>query len=250
MRNLGAQLYTVRDKLTDYPQILDTLQAIRDIGYTSVQLFGAPELLKSCAQAAFDTGLAITGVLGGMNICENYEKELFALCADYSIPDIGISSSFPVCQNPDAYIQQVNAFAKKARAAGFSFSYHNHGHEFIRLPSGYTPMERFLQGFDRETVDFMPDTYWLHDGGCDVRHFLEQTKGRVKILHLKDLMRTEQGHTYAEVGNGNLYFKGILQTALACGITDFIVEQDECAADPLDSLAVSYRNAKALLEVL
>jgi sugar phosphate isomerase/epimerase len=110
-------------------------------------------------------------------------------------------------------------------------------------------MDRFIKEFDAETVDFMPDTYWLHDGGYDVRHFLEQTNGRVKILHLKDMKRTEDGHTFAELGNGNLYFEGIINTALNCDITNFIVEQDICEGDAIESLKQSYKFIKSLLEV-
>ena len=109
-------------------------------------------------------------------------------------------------------------------------------------------MSRFLKEFDAKTVDFMPDTYWLHDGGYDVRYFLEQTKGRVKYLHLKDMKRTEQGHFFAEIGNGNLYFEGIIKTAIDCGIRNFIVEQDECDGDPIESLKQSYKNITAILE--
>ena len=42
------------------------------------------------------------------------------------------------------------------------------------------------EGFETETVNFMPDTYWLQDGGYDVRYFLEKARNRVRILHLKD----------------------------------------------------------------
>ena len=104
------------------------------------------------------------------------------------------------------------------------------------------------QGFDAETVDFMPDTYWIHDGGYDVRYFLNQTKNRVNILHLKDMKRTEQGHTFAEVGSGNLYFKGIIKTAVDCGIKHFVVEQDSCEGNPIESLSQSYKYIIGLWE--
>ncbi len=248
MKRIGVQLYTVRDLLGTKNEIHGTLAEIKKIGYDSVQLFGSLEFAQACAEGAKANGLAITGALLEMNTCEANEQALFKLCRSYQIKDIGISSGFSDCAEPDAYIGRVNAFARRAKDAGFTFSYHNHSHEFIALASGEIPMERFLEGFDPETVDFMPDTYWIHDGGCDVRHFLERTKGRVKILHVKDMKRIEQGHTFAEVGNGNLYFAGIIKTALDCGIEHFVVEQDICPGNPIDSLAQSYKTIKALLE--
>jgi sugar phosphate isomerase/epimerase len=152
------------------------------------------------------------------------------------------------CRDAEAYIRRINAFASRAKNAGFTFSYHNHGHEFIKLDCGETAMALFLKGFDAETVDFMPDTYWLHDGCCDVRYFLEKTRNRVRILHLKDMKRIEQGHTFTEVGNGNLYFEGIIKTAIDCGINEFVVEQDICEGNPLDSLKISYDHIKNILE--
>ena len=248
MFNIGAQVYTVRNKFSTNEEMKAAFQAIKEIGYDSVQLFGGPELIEACAQAAVEAGLQILGVLADMDTCEKNEKELFEICAKHNIPDIGISSNFSECQDTDAYIARVNAFAAKAKNAGFTFSFHNHGHEFIKLSCGETAMSRFLKEFNAGVVDFMPDTYWVHDGGYDVRYFLEQTKNRVKNLHLKDMKRTEQGHFFAEVGNGNLYFEGIIKTAIDCGIRNFIVEQDECDGDPIESLKLSYKNIKAILE--
>lgn len=248
MKSIGVQLYTVRDLLTTNSEIMRTLTAIKEIGYDSVQLFGSMELIENCAKYSAQAGLEIAGILIDLNSCEKNKKSLFELCGKYHISDIGVSTNFSECRDTDAYIKRLNLFAAQAKNAGINFSYHNHGHEFIKLEDGKTAMDRFLKEFDAETVDFMPDTYWIHDGGYDVRYFLEQTKGRVKILHLKDLKRTEQGHTFAEIGNGNLYFKGIIETARHCGINQFIVEQDICEIHPLDSIKKSYKYLTVLLE--
>lgn len=248
MKKLGAQLYTVRGMLKTDSEIRSTLAAIKNIGYDFVQLFGSVELAESCARIAKETGLEIIGILSDLGSYENNEKELFDMCSRYDVKDIGIYTDFSECQNIGDLINRTNTFAQKAARMGFTFSYHNHGHEFIKLDCGEIPMNCLLERFDAKTVDFMPDTYWIHDGGYDVRYFLERTRGRVKILHLKDMIRTEQGHTFAEVGNGNLYFKGIMETALDCGIEIFVVEQDSCPGDPIDSLRQSYSFTKTLLE--
>ncbi len=245
MKNVGLQLYTVRSLLSNPDEIRKTLKAVKEIGYDSVQLFGSVELLENCSEIAAEEGLKVIGTLMDLNSCEKSEEKLFEVCEKYGISDIGVSTCFSECQAIDSYVPRLNAFAKKAKSRGFTFSYHNHGHEFIRLDCGETAMNRFLREFDTD-VDFMPDTYWLHDGGYDVRHFLEQTEGRVKILHLKDLKRTGNGHTFAEVGNGNLYFEGIIKTALQLGINSFVVEQDICEGDPLISAKQSYDYIKSL----
>ena len=45
-------------------------------------------------------------------------------------------------------------------------------------------------------------TIWARIYSILKPYFLEQTGPRIKILHLKDLKRTEESHFFAEVGNG------------------------------------------------
>ena len=108
-------------------------------------------------------------------------------------------------------------------------------------------MDILLDGFNKDLVDLMPDTYWLQHGGVDVRDFIETHAGRIKILHLKDMKRVPDGVTFTEVGEGNLNMVGIIKCAKQLGISDFIVEQDICDGDPLDSAETSIKNIKRIL---
>jgi len=49
------------------------------------------------------------------------------------------------------------------------------------------------------------------------------------------------------VGSGNLNFKKIIAAAEKSGCKWFIVEQDTCPGDPVDSLAKSFEYIKANL---
>ena len=249
MNRIGVQLYTVRAMLNTEAEAMTAIRAIKEIGYDSVQLFRTGEMEKTAGwcKICAELGMPINSILGSLEDCEQNAEALFALCKQYNIPDLGISS--PIRTEADAipFIARVNAFAAKAKENGLTFSYHNHGHEFIKTECGKTVMELFLEGFDAN-VSFMPDTYWIHDGGFDVRRFLELAEGRVKILHMKDLVRTAEGHTFAPVGDGNLYMEGITALAMQQGIEHFVVEQDKCAEDPLVCLQRSYNCLKKLLK--
>lgn len=246
MNTIGAQLYTVRELLNTPEEAEQTLGKIKALGYDSVQLYGGEERLRLCAEAAKAVGLPISGALVDRKVCDAMGEGLFDLCAQYGIGDIGISAFVTEEAAARDLIEWVNGYAGQARERGFTFSYHNHAKEFVRTDCGKTVMQLYLEGFDPALVDFMPDTYWLQCGGCDVRHFLEQTKGRVKLLHLKDMKYLGTAPQFAEVGSGNLWFPGIIETALACGIHNFAVEQDKCDGDPLDSLAMSIRYIRQL----
>jgi len=206
MNVLGAQLYTVRMYLETNDGIQETVSKIKEMGYDSVQLFGSAESAGKIAKAAKDAGLRISGVLADLDGYELHLDDYLRICDDYEMTDLGVSAFITDAEKVRLYIQRVNTVAQRIKTCGHTFSYHNHASEFIKLSDGKTIMEHYIEGFDAALVDFMPDTYWIHKGGCDVRYFLERLRGRVKILHLKDMKYTENGETFAEIGKGNLYF--------------------------------------------
>jgi sugar phosphate isomerase/epimerase len=72
-------------------------------------------------------------------------------------------------------------------------------------------------------------------------------KGRMGVVHLKDLEIIDYKQVFAEVGEGNLNFKAIIEACREIGVEWYVVEQDECRRDPFESLAISLRNLKALI---
>jgi len=191
--------------------------------------------------------MKVIGILSNPQTLTDYFDEIIEMSKDLGASDIGISGSAKCESAALELIASANALASRVRSKGFSFSYHNHSHEYIRTECGKTVMQLILDGFDKELIDLMPDTYWLQHGGADVRDFIETHKERIKLLHLKDMKRTEEGVTFTEVGEGNLNMRGIVNTAKACSINTFIVEQDVCEGDPLESAEISYKNLKALI---
>jgi len=243
---IGLQLYTIRSLTMENESCTDAIAAVRDIGYGCVQLAGNLETVERTAEVSAKLGIPVAGILVNLKMCEEDRERLFAAARLCGAEDIGISSSITTAEEAMDLITRVNRFAAVAKREGFRFSYHNHSNELIRTACGKTVFDLLIEGFDPETVDFMPDTYWLQHGGADVRAYLERLAGRVRILHLKDMKRTVDGPTFAEIGQGNLNFAGILETAKKIGVTHYIVEQDKCDGDPLDSARISYRFLQTL----
>ena len=244
---LGLQLYTVRSTIKDEASAISVLTEVKQMGYECVQLAGRMDMISLTANAAVEVGIKVIGILGGIEMCEEEGEELFRIAHLCGAEDLGISSGMTTEAEAYDLIARANRFAKRAKENGFTFSYHNHSNEFIRGENGRTLMSILEEDFDRDLVQFMPDTYWLQHGGVDVRHFLEKAKGRAKILHLKDMKRTVDGTTFAEIGQGNIYFEGILETAQKIGIEHFIVEQDRCDGNPLDSARISCEYVRSIL---
>jgi sugar phosphate isomerase/epimerase len=71
------------------------------------------------------------------------------------------------------------------------------------------------------------------------------------VAHLKDL--AIQGYTFheakptfAEVGEGNLNWPAVLAALREANVEWYAVEQDICQRDPFESLAISYKNLRAM----
>ena len=100
-------------------------------------------------------------------------------------------------------------------------------------------MDMLVEGLDPVKTSFVLDTYWVQHGGGDVRHWIEKLAGRVDILHMKEMGRNENGPFITEIGNGNMYWEGILETAAKTGVKYYVVEQDTWPGDPFDSIRQS-----------
>ena len=136
---------------------------------------------------------------------------------------------------------------RQLKLLGLSYGYHNHSHEFERF-GVRTVMEILYEETDPEYVFAEIDTYWVQHGGADPALWVRKCAGREPLLHLKDMRITPQREQrYAEVGEGNLNWEAILAAAREGGVEWYLVEQDQCYdRDPFESLAISYRNLRAM----
>ena len=250
---IGIQLYTVRTLLESEAAADKTVAALGEMGYECIQLFGGTanlDMMRWCVNAAKKYGLKVIGILTNPISLRESFVEITAIAREAECADIGISGVAKTESEARELVLTANGLAKDIHDAGFTFSYHNHSHEFIRTECGETVMDILLGGFDKDAIDLMPDTYWLQHGGVDVRDFIETHADRIKILHLKDMKRISDGVTFAEVGEGNINMRGVIKTALKAGVQDFIVEQDKCDGDPLESARISCENLKRIFTEL
>jgi len=258
MKEVGLQIYTVRDKMETPDTYLDAMKKIREIGYTHIQTAGKvttveeAEFYKKCADEA---GLKICGthfdwkiITGDFDLALRIHEIL-----DTKNMGIGSMPGGETRTKKDAllaFIDTANEIGHKLSKYGMKFTYHNHHFEFAKI-EGKTVMDYLIDGFDPKSTSFVLDTCWLQYGGYDVRKMLERLAGRVDILHLKDLVvfAPENKVDITEVGNGNINFEDIVPLAEKIGVKDFVVEQDRnfATGDSMESIATSYNYIKANL---
>jgi sugar phosphate isomerase/epimerase len=111
------------------------------------------------------------------------------------------------------------------KAAGIQLSYHNHAHEFQRFDNGKTGMDIL---FEEPLVQFELDMYWVQRGGASPEQWARKCKGRLPIVHVKDMAFSaeEKMEKMAALGDGNLDMKTVFEESIAAGAECIMFEQD------------------------
>ena len=255
---IGAQLYTVRTVIGKAED--DTLRRIAAAGYTEVETTGldnldamAPLLQKyklkpvsrhldvAVITGKWPDGKVKTTLAQSIDTARMHGIEY--LVFPYVPPaDRGSADNYRKLAD------QMNQAAEQVHAAGLTFCYHNHAFEFGGSP-GQRAIDIFTDRWDKKLVNLELDVFWVSVAGHDPVEMLKQYKGRVPLIHLKDkatgtpVQYDEKvpAPTFKEVGSGSLDFPAILRAAEQTGVKHYFVEQDQTPADPVDSLAKSYR---------
>jgi sugar phosphate isomerase/epimerase len=149
----------------------------------------------------------------------------------------------------------LNEAGAKCKAAGTQLCYHNHAFEFEPVKGGKgNLLDVLMESTDPALVGLEFDIMWAAVGGTDPIEVLKKYKGRVPLLHVKDLgpnitVRYNEKvpkEAFKEAGSGILELPKILRTAEANGTKHFFVEQDQTPGDPMASLKQSIAYLKKL----
>jgi len=240
IERLGIQLYTVKVGMKTATDIRNTFRRLKAMGYDYGQTDGAAIPYEELGRIAAEEEFEICGTHDNFEMMIHDPMQAIKNHQALRTHNMGIPA-FPASdiQNVEEFIKTANTIANNIYDYGFKFTYHNHAHEFRPFENGKTAMEMLVEGLDPVKTAFTLDTYWVQYGGGDVRHWLERLAGRVEILHLKDMYCDGKVPVICEVGNGNMWWEGILETAVRTGVKYFVVEQDRCPGDPFESARIS-----------
>jgi sugar phosphate isomerase/epimerase len=273
---IAAQLYTLRAFTKTPANIAQTLKKVKQIGYDAVQASAlGPINPRELARILQGEGLVCCATHTSF---ERMRDQLNAVIDEHhaincQYPAIGsLPSNYRSRDGYHAFARDCSDVARKLRAAGLTFAYHNHSFELEKF-DGKTAMDILIDESDPQTVTFEIDTYWIQHGGGDPAAWIRKLKGRSPLVHLKDMAvgqdltnppherysgepdpdyqkRLDAHHAarpiMAEVGEGNLNWPAILHACAEAGSIWYIVEQDTCQRDPFESLAISLRNLRAM----
>lgn len=263
---IGLQLYTLGD---DPVKDLDgTLAKVSAIGYRDIEL---PSLLgKTPAQlraAADKAGLKLSSLHlpapgmappGGVTLTSSPQQVADVLGAMGMFEAVVPITPFPAGFTHKAGESFQTMFARaiaeggadhwkrtadmlnKAAAAlkpfGIILGYHNHNVEFTPIGDG-TGWDILVANTDPGLVHFELDLGWVAASGRDPVKFIKQHAGRVRWIHVKDLLATTKTNVAlsmdpTEVGSGKQDWARILPAAEAAGVVHYYVEQEPPFAMP------------------
>lgn len=245
IKEFNIQLYSLRELTKN--GFMDVFEKIAETGYTGVEFAGYGNLTSSQMKELLDQyGLkSISSHVSLDRLMKHGEEEL---AYNQQIGTKAIIVPFhdiKTVQEVEFLSTQLTSIAKEVRSAGFSFGYHNHAHEFAKADGNVTWMDLLLQWTKPEDISLELDVYWAAYAGVDILSFMQEQRGRIRLMHLKQ-MADYESKTCVDLGEGVLDFNAIIRKGLEIGVEHFILEQEEFAVSPYESIKKGYQHVMNL----
>ena len=280
MAKIGVQAMMLKDSFAEVGAF-DTLRRVSDIGYHAVEISQIPMTTENVAElarardelgmdiASLSANLTIAPGMPGESLTTGFDKIVAdAKALDASMIRIGMLP-FDAMGSLDkvlAFCDATNDVAARLAEHGISLYYHNHNIEFAKYDG------KHLLDIIADRAPLLGlelDVHWIQRGGLDPVSTIAKYSDRVAMVHLKDyrigalpesafaalaagdfptFMAAFTGVVqFAEVGEGNLDFTGIIEQSITSDAKYLLVEQDDLyGRDVFDCLATSKDNLVAL----
>lgn len=238
-KNVGIQLYTLRELVTKDPK--GVIQHIAAAGYNEVEMFGLDAGNKffgltaaEFAQLLKDNKLTSPS---GHYTPENFlfdngngddVKNICGVCNTlgnkyFIIPWLSEEKR----KTADQYkglAERINKAAEICKQHGLQMAYHNHDFEFADM-DGQHGYDILLNNTDKDLVKFEMDLYWVVRAGYSPVELFKKHPGRFHLWHVKDMSKEDKTQN-TEVGNGSVDFKTIFANAQLAGVKHYLMEQE------------------------
>jgi sugar phosphate isomerase/epimerase len=250
-KNVGVQLYTLRDQIFKDPRGI--IQKVAGIGYKEVESFGynngkyfgltAKEFIDLLAANNLTHPSGHYG-LANLTSWDQAIADAITAGQKYMVLAYLAENDRKTIDDYKKHAASFNEAGAKCKKAGLQFCYHNHDFEFKDM-NGQIGYDVLMKETDASLVKFEMDIYWVKKAGRDPIALIKEHKHRYPLWHVKDMDKTEN-KSFTEVGNGVIDFKKIFECANKSGLDHFFVEQD-VSSDPIASITKSYQYIESSL---
>lgn len=260
MAKIGVQAMMLKQQVADRGAY-DVWKQLSQIGFSVVEV-SQIELTDTTrgeiARAADEFGMSVAAISAGMgekggggndSLLESFDK-IVSDCHALGTSRVRIGMlPMQALESKDTlqkFAADANEMARRLADHGIILSYHNHHVEFARVDG-----QHILDLIRTEAPDlkFELDVHWIQRGGMDPVTVLKKYAGVVDLVHLKDYRiglppaeafealasgdRKAWGEhwsnlvQFAEVGQGNLDFTGVVEAGVDGGAEYLLIEQDQ-----------------------
>ncbi|MBS8259133.1 sugar phosphate isomerase/epimerase [Roseibium polysiphoniae] len=244
MSDYSFQLYSARE----FPPLTDTLKMLADAGYAQVEGYGGVYEDTGATRAALDaTGLTMPSGHFSIHMLEEDEEKVCEIASALGITHI-YCPYLDASERPQdaagwvAFAKRLEALGERYGARGMTFGWHNHDFEFVALADGSIPMKLILD--NAPNISWEADIAWIVRGGGDPLEWIEAYGGRLSAVHVKDIApngECEDEDGWADVGQGTMDWKKLIDTLKATPTQLFIMEHDK----PSDATRFAQRSLEA-----
>lgn len=275
---IGVQMMMLKGKVEELGAY-ETMKKLHELGFGAVEVSQIPMTSENVAElkrASEDFDIEIAALSAGLDpmlpgapgetLSNDFDK-IVNDCKTLNCNFIRIGM-LPLSIMGDKekimdFILRAEEMAFKLAEHGIELYYHTHHIEFQKYDGEY-----LLDMIKNNTtkLGFELDVHWIQRAGVNPVEFIKEYAGRVALLHLKDyrigqLEVNEEDFKdmgqffskftnlieFAEIGEGNLDMKAIIEAGLDSGAQYFLIEQDDTyGRDPFDCLQTSAENLREL----
>jgi sugar phosphate isomerase/epimerase len=255
-KNIGLQLYSVRDEMKKDP--ISTMKAVASMGYKNVEhanyvggkFYGYEP--KEFRKIIDDMGLVMRSghvVLGGQhfdNSKNDFTDEWKKTIDDAAILgqkylvspwiDINLRKNFDDLKR---FMDVFNKCGELSKKSGVKYGYHNHDFEFSLRLTSVRVYDIIMQNTDPNLVAQQLDIGNMYGGGGRAVDLLKQYPNRFELMHVKDEIKGEKEHYESTIlGTGVVGVADVLKLAAKSGgTTEYIIEQESYQGkQPIDAV--------------
>ncbi|MFW6289850.1 MAG: sugar phosphate isomerase/epimerase family protein [Mariniphaga sp.] len=242
---VALQLYSVREAMKEDPQ--GTLERLAEMGYTHVEhanyvdhkFYGwtAQEFKKVLEDLGLEMPSGHTVL--GQNHWDQQQQEFTDGWKKLVEDAAYMGQQYVVSPWLDESLRQTyddlmrfmdvfNRAGELCKSYGMRFGYHNHDFEFSEELNGEKIFDLMMQNTDADKVVMQLDMGNMYIAGARAKDVLGKYPGRYDNIHVKDMIRTENGESYEStiLGEGVVGVREVSDMAKDMGTGLFIIEQE------------------------
>lgn len=248
MTKTALQLYTLRNELKE--DFEGTMHQVSRMGYEGIELAGdtggmsAEVLHVFLKQIKLETASIHIPLEELENNLAYHVEFAHALGCHHIVCPYLEEERRQSIQQYKELAAVFNRIGEACRKENITFSYHNHDFE-LQMLDGEQPLAVILDHTDPSLVSIELDTYWVQKAGEDPLEWMERCKGRMPLVHLKDMTSDDEAF-FAELGTGRMDIEAIVEKAEQGDVEWQIVEQDESRQQPIQSVKESMQYLQGL----